>query len=279
MNVIPLKTNYLFFIMKVDRTEELFSFVTSTTTNAAREEQGEQEELIQKSKEEFEFISEAYAVLKAIEDGLEEKACIELIDMLEEFSEKEVTASGSFFLWKPSVPMENEQRSKHWAAVLWFLKRKLDCRKKREEESKCVVPKSSKSGPQKLKEVRVLGPAKFTDDALQATFSSSAASTWQVLEQEATQLSARHSDLSRALQETEETLGTIDRLQNLILSELAWQEERVIHLEAEAGVTRERVDKGNRMIERAVQTRGGAMTVMTALIAFFAFLLLLHIYS
>lgn len=257
----------------IDRTKELFElFATSSISK-------KEEALIRehKNEEEFEFINEAYAVLRAIDNSVGEEDCKELLETLRTFAQKEETPSSLF--WFRTT--HNEQRGEHWEAVLWFLERRLDRRLIREEEEKEEV-KEPRMMVKKRKEVRVFkpGPMQFTDESLQATFSPSATPTsMQILKQEAVQLSARHSELSTALLATEETLGTIAKLQNLVLGELAWQEERVKYLEGEAGVTRERVEKGNRMIERAVQTKGGAMTVMTALIVFFALLLFLIHYS
>ena len=256
----------------IDRTREVLELCPPPTNESTT--------LLENKKDEddYEFISEAYALLRAIDNGVEEKACRELLETLRSFAQQELSPASSLPSWlrfKGTSGTGSQDKEEHWEAVLWFLDRRL---KQRTVELAKEQPVHGGTTTRKQKKQQlskyVPGPTQFTDDALKATFQEAGPASWHLLQQEAVQFDAQYGHLSLALRSTEETMTNITRLQDVISEELEWQQERIMYLDGEVGVTRERVEKGNKMIERAVQTKGGGMFLMSCLIVFFALLLL-----
>ena len=266
--------------MTKDRTGEILSLYPPSEDPIQAVEEADQEDS-------FDFINEAYAILKAIQDGLDEDTCRELISTLRDFLENN-PSSLNFTSWfgtlTGSESLEVDKLREHRECVIWYLEHNLDRRiisAQIEQQSKTLggVKNRAKHSKPSFPLPQIQGPAQYDDKALQASFEYTSQSHWKSLAVEATQLSQRHSELSQALESVETTLGTITRLQHLVLSELSWQEEKVKYIEEEAGVTRERVERGNRMIERA-SSHGSSLKILSILILFFAFILLfLHYYS
>jgi hypothetical protein len=263
-----------------DRTGELLTLYPPSENLSEAPKEAEQEDL-------FDFINEAYAILKAIQDGLEEDTCRELISTLKDFLENNTT-SGSLTNWFGTLTGkgagEDDKLREHRECVIWYLGHILDRRiisAQVEQQSKSHGGIKNRLRPAKptFALPQIQGPAQYDDKALQASFEHTSQGHWKSLALEASQLSQRHSELSQAIESVESTLGTITRLQHLVLSELSWQEEKVKYLEGEASTTRDRVERGNRMIEKA-SSHGSSLKILSILILFFSFILLfLHYYS
>src|SRR5258708_25388578 len=101
-----------------DRTGELLTLYPHAEEPASLKKDSDDDDL-------FDFINEAYAILKAIQDGLEEDTCRDLISTLKDFLE-DSPASGDLGGWLVTLTGKGglsgfDKLREHREGVIWYL--------------------------------------------------------------------------------------------------------------------------------------------------------------